>query len=446
MAEEIGTRNIPSMNWQATDLDREWARFKQHCEFTFNGPLAGKSEKEKVNYLMTFIGDKGREVYGTFTWNPAHGNTPAENDTLEGVYKKYADYVQPKRNEIRATVKFNRRRQEPNERFDEFVTAMRILVKDCGYDTLENRMLRDGIVLRSKHPAVMEKCFDKGEELTLDMAINIGRNYETSQESIRTVGVDEDQKVHVVKKFKKKPYDSRKKGQEESEEQTSETKGECRRCGYDSSHRNCPAIGLTCNYCKKPDQFAKKCLLRKAKAQTGAHVINEYEEYETSSSDEDGYAHLIHTVNQVGDERKDGWSEMLQIGDKKIKTQLDTGAAKSFMSVETYNSMEEKPPLRPTKSVYHSYTHHPIPVVGTVVFPVKWKRKWINVKFNVAEQDQSPLVSGAVCQELGLIQRVHKVVKPVVRAPRRQPYAYDAKVVSHHDAIRSYVVEPAGKN
>ena len=115
------------------------------------------------------------------------------------------------------------------------------------------------------------------------------------------------------------------------------------------------------------------------------------------------------------------------------------------MSVETYNSMEEKPPLRPTKSVYHSYRQHPIPLAGTVVFPVKWKRKWINVKFNVAEQDQSPLVSGAVCQELGLIQRVHKVVKPVVRAPRRQPNAYHAKVVSHHDATRSYLVEPAGK-
>ena len=47
MAEGIATRNIPSMNWQATDLDREWARFKQHCEFTFNGPLAGKIGKGK---------------------------------------------------------------------------------------------------------------------------------------------------------------------------------------------------------------------------------------------------------------------------------------------------------------------------------------------------------------------------------------------------------------
>ena len=89
-----------------------------------------------MNYLMIFIGDKGREVYGTFQWTTANGNTPAENNTLAGVYKKNADYVKPKRNEIRATVKFNHRRQEPNERFDEFVTALRILVRDCGYDTL----------------------------------------------------------------------------------------------------------------------------------------------------------------------------------------------------------------------------------------------------------------------------------------------------------------------
>lgn len=74
------------MNWQAADLDKGWKRFKQHCEFTFNGPLSGKSEKVKVNYLMTFIGDKGREIYNTFTWTPAVEDTPAENDTLAGVY------------------------------------------------------------------------------------------------------------------------------------------------------------------------------------------------------------------------------------------------------------------------------------------------------------------------------------------------------------------------
>ena len=60
-----------SINWQAQDLLKEWRRFKQHCKFTFKGPLAGKSEVEKVNYLMTYIGDKGREIYHTFEWLPA---------------------------------------------------------------------------------------------------------------------------------------------------------------------------------------------------------------------------------------------------------------------------------------------------------------------------------------------------------------------------------------
>ena len=59
----------PSMNWRTSDLDEEWKRFRQHCEFTFKGPLATKSEIEKVNYLITYIGDKGREIYDTFTWN-----------------------------------------------------------------------------------------------------------------------------------------------------------------------------------------------------------------------------------------------------------------------------------------------------------------------------------------------------------------------------------------
>ena len=215
MADAFSARTVPSMNLQASDLDREWSKFKQHCEFVFKGPLANKSEPEKVAYLMTFIGDKGREMYETFTWTPAAGNNPAENDTLAGVYQKYADYVKPKKSEIRATVNFNRRRQEQNECFDDFVTALRILVKDYGYGTMENRMLRDAIVLRSRYPIVMEKCFDKGEDLTFDMAINIGPNYKTSQESIRVMGIDEDKKVNAVRSFKK-PIKSNKKAPEKS--------------------------------------------------------------------------------------------------------------------------------------------------------------------------------------------------------------------------------------
>ena len=56
----------PCMNWQAANLATESRRFRQHYDFTFNGPLATKTEGQKVNYLMTYIGDKDREIYETF--------------------------------------------------------------------------------------------------------------------------------------------------------------------------------------------------------------------------------------------------------------------------------------------------------------------------------------------------------------------------------------------
>jgi hypothetical protein len=192
----------PSMNWSASDLAVEWRRFRQHCEFTFNGPLADKEEARKVAYLMTFIGDKGREIYLTFTWTAAQGDgadrVPAENDTLNGVYAKYEAYVAPRRNEIRATVKFNQRKQEQGERFDNFVTDLRTLVRDCNYGESDVRMIRDSIVLRSLHPRVQEKCLEEGNGLTLDRAVVIGQNYETSVEGLRAINGDEDNKVNKV--------------------------------------------------------------------------------------------------------------------------------------------------------------------------------------------------------------------------------------------------------
>jgi len=162
------------------NLDKEWKRFKQHCQFTFAGPLAQKGEKQKLNYFMTYIGDKGRGIYSIFTFNPAVGENRAESDTLEGVY---GAHVGPKKNEIRSTVAFNKRKQETGERFDNFVTDVRPLVKDA-------------ILLRSLSLEVSDKYLDKGDALKLEKVISIGQIHESSQESLRVIG--EDLKVDAV--------------------------------------------------------------------------------------------------------------------------------------------------------------------------------------------------------------------------------------------------------
>jgi hypothetical protein len=283
----MSSSNKPAMNWNAGDLAKEFKRFKQHCQFTFQGPLSEKSEKAKVNYFMTYIGDKGREVYETFTWTPAAAEGEAdEQDTLQGVYTKYANYVAPKTNQIRATITFNGRKQIETETFDNFVTDLKILVKDCGYQD-EERMIRDCIVLRSFHEKVKEKCVDEGDALTLDKAIEIGRNYETQLDSMKAIRGEEGN-VNAVggarpkRKFNKSDtkttnYQNQSNRNQSNRNQTDRYQGnrkqstckkKCTKCGY-SRHRRrekCPAQGMICDSVKEEITLPRYAL-RKIKIQ-----------------------------------------------------------------------------------------------------------------------------------------------------------------------------------
>lgn len=70
-------------------------------------------------------------------------------------------------------------------------------MRDCGY-TDNDRMLRDAIVIHS-HKEISQKCLEKGDTLTLEMAIQIGQGYELSVEKMKTIN-DEDASVNQCKR------------------------------------------------------------------------------------------------------------------------------------------------------------------------------------------------------------------------------------------------------
>ena len=260
-----------------------------------------------MNYLMTYIGDKGKEIYTTFTIRPAAGGQPAERDMLEGVFTKYRTYVAPRYDQLRATFIFNQRKQGATERFDSFATDLKLLIKDCG-NFEEDRLLRDAIALQASHEEVREKCLDEGDTLTVEKAIQIGQNYETSQESLKLIGrVDEDAKVNQVRSGKSSAHTPRTPRKEDTEKK-------CGRCGYPSSHTTCPAVGEEYYNCHKKGNFGGVCRSKKTPKQQGkqkakpapggkAHAIDEWE------SDEE-YAHLISSVTDTisaVDECTDSW-------------------------------------------------------------------------------------------------------------------------------------------
>ena len=158
----------PQISWTAQDLHQEWRHFSGQAECIFDGPLHEKEESVKVSYLKLWVGDKGLDVFEEFTLAK-----PEDTAKLKVVLKKFKEYCALRKNQIMAALKFNERCQGDNESFDPFVTDLKVLVKDCGYQE-EERMVRDAIVFCCKHPKVREKCLDQADTLTCEKAIEIG--------------------------------------------------------------------------------------------------------------------------------------------------------------------------------------------------------------------------------------------------------------------------------
>ena len=105
--------------------------------------------------MLLWIGEKGRDIYNTWTL------TEAESKALKTYYDRFEVYVAPKTNTIFARYKFHEKVQGASESFEQFVTELRLLVKDCDYAN-NDEMVRDCIVFGIHSPRVREKLLNVG--------------------------------------------------------------------------------------------------------------------------------------------------------------------------------------------------------------------------------------------------------------------------------------------
>ena len=277
-----------------------------------------------------------------------------------------------------AALKFNERRQGDNESFDSFVTDLKILVKDCGYQ--EECMVRDAIVFHCKHPKVHEKCLDQADALTCEKAIEIGRNYETNLSSLKKLASDEDPTVKTLSQEKHPPWNRRQrsnksKGKTEkiTEANYVESKHKCGRCGYDKAHKKCPAMGQQCRHCKKMNHFSKLCLSKEVhQLQEVAYSAQETEGDSDEEECEDDLL-FVYSVKSSCVPEDEQFHEVLVVEDTEVRFQLDSGAKANVISLKTYNNLRRRPPLTKTNTVLISFSKHRLKPCGEVVLSTKYK-------------------------------------------------------------------------
>ena len=412
----------PKLDWDSDDLPAQWKKFRQHAEFMFKGPLSKNSEEEKCNYLMIWVGEKGREIHSTWTM------TEAGKKSLEAHYQMFKAHVEPKSNIVFARYKFQGIVQAESETFDKFLTALKIQVDDCGYQN-KDEMVRDRIVFGTKSEKVRERLINQGSDLTLEKAIEIARLHEMSQHQLKTMSMSEEDPMKKVNLLR------RQKGA--TGENTGRNNGEkeCGRCTFmHSDDRKCPAIGQTCRKCGKRDHFESKCFTRirqTSKGYKGKQMKKRVHVIEVNSEDEEeqdgamyvGSVLMVPQINSIRDEDAEYWSETISINKVNVTVELDTGARCNVLNYETFKAVNNKNALMKTSIPLRSFSGHNIKPLGTVQLPCSYGGKdYLQHFFVVDNKDRVPNILGSkTCRHMNLIRRVN-TVKQVPDAPEVEEY------------------------
>ena len=391
--------SAPCMNWDAPDLESAWKRFVTHADFVFNGPLKEKGKEEKCAYLMIWVGDKGRTIYENWTL------TADERKRLKTYLDKFEAHVKPKTNIVYNRYKFQSRVQN-EEPFDQFVIDLQTLVRDCAYDNPEE-MVRDRIVFGIKSQKAREKLICEGSDLTLNKTLDLVRSYEIAK--AQSQKMQGDSTVNSITENKGARPRSRCKPEKD-----------CSRCGKQhAKNEKCPAMGLNCKKCGKPNHFAKKCRSQQAKhfkKKKFSKKVNQLECHTDDSDSSDAfYVGMVielsgetYNVNSLTNE----WLLNAEICNKTVKLQLDTGAKCNVMSEKTLKLIDAHNELRQSNSILRSYSGHNLETVGHAVLPVKVKDQTYTVKFQIVKMEQAETILGAeTCTEMNLIQRINSLNK-----------------------------------
>ena len=484
----MDTQANPRMDWEARDLPNAFKKFKEHCDFMFGGPLEKKTEEAKCNYLMLWVGEKGRQIFSTWTL------TADERKQLQTYYTHFEQYCAPKVNHIYSRYKFKSCTQAEGQTFEEFVTELKLLIKDCGYaDDIQNEMIRDHIVFGVRSHKIREKLINEGSSLTLERCIDLSRTYELSQTQLMDIN-GQTQSVSAIKKSpgpkmqKQQPqqrsrYQHRESTNHPGHGRPSTTqqrnfKGsamKCNNCG--SSHSKydlCPAKGQQCLYCKKFNHFAKVC--RRKQMDLNSRKINEVTNFSTIDHDQSQSADDYLYVSTVEhDSLTNQAFAKVKIHSTPLSMKIDTGAQVNVLPRSIFRSLGKSCPLQPSQKKLTVYNGQHLKVDGYLTLPCEYNGQISNEEFYIVDTNSSPILGLQTCLKLNLIKLVlsntcslntsltkeqilgkysdvftgigklpgefeihlHDKVTPVVHPPRRVPVAIRDKLKAELDRMEN---------
>ena len=125
------------------NIREHWKLWKQELMLYITATeKAKKSDELKSSTLLTCTGPRGREVSNTFVFDD-----DSMKRNFNNILQQFDDYFSSQKNVTFLRYNFFSYRQSEGQRFDNFVTELKKLRRECEFSDLQSLLIRDMIII-----------------------------------------------------------------------------------------------------------------------------------------------------------------------------------------------------------------------------------------------------------------------------------------------------------
>lgn len=372
------------------DSNKEtWTNYVERLEFFYAANDIVDANKKK-SILLSTSGPTTYKIVRSLC-SPDSPATKSYNEIKELMQ----NHMNPNPNVISERYKFNSRDRKPNESIAEYVAEIRRRTEFCNYGPSLSDMLRDRLVcgvndrkIQLKLLGTVDLTFARAKEIALAMEKSAKDCSSMLKQNggVTACKPEDDASINVFQQGgnKKKSVGSNYK---------------CFRCNYRNHHSDdckfreqeclyCHGVGHTARACgkKEADERKKsgKTKKRNFKSKEKLHTYEDDEESTESDGENCNFISALHPLYDVDLMNLDQHHKLLKsepplkvtvmFYDTPLLMEVDTGASRSVISVDTFRSVKRELSkrrkanlkLRDSKIKFRTYTGELIPSAGEV--------------------------------------------------------------------------------
>ena len=233
-----------------------------------------KVEKQNQwHYIKLSAGSQGKDLWDSWQLRDDH------KKDHELIFKKFADHLVGTQNKWVMRLELAAMSQGETESIEDYICRLKAKANKCSFSSgTKDEQIIFQLIKGIKWSDARRKLISKGNDLTLNDAIEIAKNFQATLSN--TSSFEKNTSVNAVRQERgRKPQ-----------------RKNCWFCGTFHPPKKCPAYGKKCNKCGQMNHFAKVCQDFKGRSKSRPRSKSKARTY-----DKQGHRNNVH-ANQVTEE------------------------------------------------------------------------------------------------------------------------------------------------